>query len=80
MENMPQNYGQPQPLPRSFELDVNTIENLEDVKAIFSGLGLRLYENTPQYQQLKKYFVIDVDAPAEQPQLESAEETSDDNS
>lgn len=76
---MPKNYGEVR-TRRSYALDINTVETLEDIKAIFGGLGLRLYEDTPQYQELKKYFVIDVNDDVEQSQLESAEETSDDNS
>jgi hypothetical protein len=29
------------------------------MKRIFGALGLRLYENTPQYEELKEYFIKD---------------------
>ena len=56
MENLSENYGMPR---RSFALDINTVQTFEDMKKIFGGLGLRLYERTPQYEELKDYFVLD---------------------
>ena len=58
MENLSENYGTPQPR-RSFALDINTVETFEDMKRIFGALGLRLYEGTPQYEELKDYFIMD---------------------
>jgi hypothetical protein len=29
------------------------------MKRIFGALGLRLYEGTPQYEELKDYFIMD---------------------
>lgn len=58
MENLSENYGTPQPR-RSFALDINTVRTFEDMKKIFGALGLRLYEGTPQYQELKDYFIMD---------------------
>lgn len=55
MENLSENYGMPR---RSFALDINKIQTLEDMKKIFGALGLRLYEDTPQYEELKEYFIM----------------------
>jgi hypothetical protein len=58
MENLPENYGTPQPR-RSFALDINKVQTFEDMKKIFGALGLRLYEGTPQYEELQEYFIMD---------------------
>ena len=58
MENLSENYGTLQPR-RSFALDISKVETFEDMKKIFGALGLRLYEATPQYEELKDYFIMD---------------------
>lgn len=50
---------------QAFELDVNNIETLEDVKVILDGLGLVAQTNAPKWDSLKKYFTT----PYEQPTL-----------
>lgn len=50
---------------QAFELDVNNIETLEDVKVILDGLGLVAQANAPKWNVLQKYFTT----PYEQPTL-----------
>lgn len=72
MENLPENYGEVR-ARRSYALDINTVKTFEDLKKIFGGLGLRLYENTPQYEELKQYFTVDEHVEEEQSQPEVLE-------
>jgi hypothetical protein len=79
MQNLPENYGTAQPR-RSFALDISKVETFEDMKKIFGALGLRLYEGTPQYEELQEYFIMDehvenLEQPVEPESLESAEVT-----
>ncbi len=50
---------------QAFELDVNNIETIEDVKVILDGLGLVAQSSAPKWEALKKYFTT----PYEQPTL-----------
>lgn len=67
MENLSENYGDSNQPRRSYELDITKINTLEDLKAIFGGLGLRLYENTPQYSKLSQYFCINEETEGQTP-------------
>lgn len=38
-------------------IDWNKVKNINDIKAIISNMGLGCYDNSPNYEQLKKYLV-----------------------
>lgn len=42
--------------PQAYALDIGTIKDLEDVKAILDGLGLVCTTGAPKFEQLSKYF------------------------
>jgi hypothetical protein len=45
---------------RRFELCIERLENLEDVKKILKVLQIRIDTNNPLYEELKEYFVVEV--------------------
>jgi hypothetical protein len=47
----------PQPEPKWIAIDWNKVKNINDIKAIISNMGLGCYDNSPNYEQLKKYLV-----------------------
>jgi hypothetical protein len=47
--------------PKKYHLDISTINTLDDVKKILDGLDLTITENSPEYESLKKYFLIEVE-------------------
>ena len=42
--------------PQAYALDIDTIEGLDDVKAILDGLGLVCSDTAPRFEQLSRYF------------------------
>lgn len=46
---------------RTFRLNVNTIETIDDIKLILDELALVTTEDSPRFYQLKKYFNIEVE-------------------
>lgn len=45
---------------RRYQLDVNRIKTLEDVKKILDMLQLRIDTNNPLYEEVKDYFCLEV--------------------
>jgi hypothetical protein len=48
---------------KGYQLNVDTIESIEDVKAIFNGLNLTTYPEGDDWPILQKYFTIEIDIP-----------------
>ena len=46
--------------PKAYRLNVDTIETIEDVKIIFSGLNLFTQSNVKDFDKLKKYFTEEI--------------------
>lgn len=45
--------------PKKYHLDITTIQTIDDVKIILAGLDLAIYDNSPEFPLLKKYFPIE---------------------
>lgn len=45
---------------RRFELSVEKLETLEDVKKILKALKIRIDTDNPLYEELKEYFIVEV--------------------
>ena len=45
--------------PKKYHLDISTVETLEDIKAILSGMDLAINDNDPKFHLFKKYFTIE---------------------
>ena len=52
---------------KCFQLDVDTIESLEDVKTILDKLNLTTYPEGEDWPVLKKYFTIEIEVPGKLP-------------
>jgi len=62
----------------AWQLDVATIETLDDVKIILDGLNLTTYSDTPGWDVIKKYFTKRIEIPQVLPtedELKEAMET-----
>jgi hypothetical protein len=55
---------------KGYQLDVSTLETLEDVKVILNGLNLTTYPDGDDWEELKKYFTTEIDIPVELPSEE----------
>lgn len=49
-----------------WQLDVERIKTLKDVRAIFSGLNMRTWEGSPDWDVLRPYFTIPVQTDEQQ--------------
>jgi hypothetical protein len=45
---------------RRYQLCVDKLENLEDVKKILDLLKIRIQTDDPEYEEVKKYFCLEV--------------------
>lgn len=45
----------------NYRLDINTIQSLDDVKAVLEGLELTLWAGSENWESLRKYFTIPVE-------------------
>jgi len=45
----------------NYRLDINTIQSLDDVKAILDGLELTLWAGSEGWEKLQKYFTIPIE-------------------
>ena len=45
---------------KSYKLDIDTIQTLDDVKVILDGLNLITYSNVDEFDKLKKYFTKEI--------------------
>lgn len=43
-----------------FQLDVSTLETIEDIKKVLNGLEIRIQADDPLYEELKDYFRTEV--------------------
>lgn len=48
---------------KGYQLNVDTIESIEDVKVIFNGLNLTTYPEGDDWPLLQKYFTTEIDIP-----------------
>ncbi len=48
---------------KGYQLNVDTIETLDDVKVILNGLNLTTYPEGEEWPILKKYFTTEIDIP-----------------
>ena len=55
---------------KAYQLNVDTIETLDDVKVILNGLNLTTYPEGDDWSTLEKYFTTEIEIP----QLLSKEE------
>lgn len=47
----------------AWQLDVSTLETLDDVKVILDGLNLTTYADAPGWENIKKYFKQRIEIP-----------------
>lgn len=48
---------------KGYQLNVDTIETLDDVKVILNGLNLTTYPEGEEWPVLKKYFTTEIEIP-----------------
>lgn len=48
---------------KAYQLNVDTIESLDDVKVILNGLNLTTYAEGEEWKTLKKYFTTEITIP-----------------
>lgn len=48
---------------KGYQLNVDTIESLDDVKVILNGLNLTTYPEGEEWPVLKKYFTTEIEIP-----------------
>lgn len=48
---------------KGYQLNVDTIETLDDVKVILNGLNLTTYPEGEEWPILKKYFTTEIEIP-----------------
>jgi len=48
---------------RIYQLTIETLKTLEDVKVILNALKIRIDTDDPSYERLKKYFTVEVVPP-----------------
>lgn len=49
---------------KGYQLDIDTIQTLDDVKVILKGLNLTTYPEGEDWPTLQKYFTVEIDVPA----------------
>lgn len=48
---------------KGYQLNVETIQTLDDVKVILDGLNLTTYPEGEEWPKLQKYFTTEIDIP-----------------
>jgi hypothetical protein len=48
---------------KGYQLNVDTLETLDDVKVILDGLNLTTYPEGDDWEKLKKYFTTEIEIP-----------------